>query len=168
MEAVDWVIPGLLAGRPGPQQAPWDLAALWAGGLRTILSLSAEVDERAIAAAGFRHGKFYFPPVLLFTPPKKRAFLDLMGRATRFIQDQLAEGRPTLVHCHAGKDRTGAVLTGYLMRYQGLPPEEATHRVRQANPIAMTAPGFGRLPKLFDKLLEDQLRTENGQGGYDG
>ena len=32
----------------------------------------------------------------------------------------------------------------------------------------MTAPGFDRLPKWFDKLLEGQLRTENGQGGYDG
>ena len=68
---------------------------------------------------------------------------------------QLAAARPTLVHCHAGKDRTGAVLAGYLIRYQGLSPDEATRLVRQANPIAMTAPGYDRMPGLFSQWLGD-------------
>ena len=155
MKDIYWLVPDLLAGRPGPRLAPWDLEALWSGGFRIILSLNDEVDEAAIAAAGFTHGKFYFPPVLLLTSIESRAFLTLMDHATQFIHDQLAAARPTLVHCHAGKDRTGAVLAGYLIRYQGLPPDEATRLVRQANPIAMTAPGYDRMPELFSQRLED-------------
>lgn len=155
MKDVYWLVPDLLAGRPGPRLAPWDLEALWSEGFRVILSLHDEVDQAAIAAAGFTHGKFYFPPVLLLTPIESRAFLRLMDKATQFIHDQLAAARPMLVHCHAGKDRTGAVLAGYLIRYQGLSPDEATRLVRQANPIAMTAPGYDRMPGLFRQQLGD-------------
>jgi hypothetical protein len=155
MNEIYWIVPDLLAGRPGPRLAPWDLKALWAGGFRVILSLNDEVDESAIAVAGFTHGKFYFPPVLLLTSIESQAFLRLMNQAIRFIHDQLAADCPTLVHCHAGKDRTGAVLAGYLIRYQGLSPDEAIRRVRQANPIAMTAPGYDRMPGLFSQRHGD-------------
>src|ERR1700757_4594355 len=40
MDKLFWVIPGKLAGRPGPDQAPWDLAALRVGGIGTILSVN--------------------------------------------------------------------------------------------------------------------------------
>lgn len=153
MKAVYWVIPDLLAGRPGPQEMPWDLEELQSGGLRAILSLSADVDEEAIAATGFHHGRYYFPPIPLLTRFEKRAFLNLMDEAIEFIQAQLAEGCPTLVHCHAGKDRTGAVLAGYLMRYQGLSSDEAIHLVRQANPRAMTAPGYEGMPELLENTI---------------
>jgi protein-tyrosine phosphatase len=156
MKAVYWLLPGLLAGRAGPGEIPWDLEELWAGGLRTILSLSDEVDEEAIAAVGFHHGRFYFPPIFLFVPSMGGGFLSLMEQATEFIHAQLAVGRPTLVHCHAGKDRTGAVLAGYLVRYRGLSSAGATRAVRQVNPRAMSAPGFGRVPGLFERLLESQ------------
>ncbi|MFQ6100272.1 MAG: dual specificity protein phosphatase family protein [Anaerolineae bacterium] len=149
MRAIYWVMPGLLAGRPGPGEVPWNLEELWAVGLRAILSLSAEVDEEAIGTAGFYHGRFYFPPILVPIRPLMGGFLSLMEGATGFIQAQLAAGRPTLVHCHAGKDRTGAVLAGYLVRYRGFSADEAVRLVRQANPRAMTAPGFERLPGLF-------------------
>jgi hypothetical protein len=163
MKDVYWLVPGLLAGRPGPRLVPWDLGALWAGGFRVILSLNDEVDQAAIAVAGFTHGKFYFPPVLLLTPIESQAFLRLMDRATQFIHDQLVAARPTLVHCHAGKDRTGAVVAGYLIRYQGLSPGEATRLVRQANPTAMTAPGFDRMPRLFSQKLEGWPQRQTTQ-----
>ena len=47
-----------------------------------------------------------------------------------------------LVHCHAGNDRTGGVLTGYLSRTRGLPPGEALKAVRAANPEAISARGY--------------------------
>lgn len=149
MKSFYWVIADCLAGRPGPMREPWDLDELWDDGFRAIVSLSDEVDQEAIAAAGFHHGQFYYPAVLPVTPSLVDRFLELMDEATRFIRAQLAEGRPTLVHCHAGKDRTGALLAGYLIRYRDLSVGEAVRRVQEANPRAMSAPGFERLPELF-------------------
>jgi protein-tyrosine phosphatase len=54
-----------------------------------------------------------------------------------------------LVHCEAGKDRTGLALTAYLVRYHGLAIEEALARVRAVQPIAMTAPGYEAVARRF-------------------
>ncbi len=149
MRAVYWVIPGLLAGRPGPRQVGWDLEELWAGGFRTIVSL-AGADGAAIRTAGFRHYRVFLPGGLAFFPPLRSWLVRRMLPVVDFIAAEVAAGRPTLVHCYAGKDRTGAVLSGYLVCYRGLAPDEAIRLVRQANPRAMTALGFERLPRLFE------------------
>ena len=142
-----WLIPGLLAGRPGPQSIPWDLDALWSEGFRTIVSL-IRADGTAIESVGFRH---YSAPLrgMAFLPVWQRWLAERMLPIVDFIAAEIAVGRPTLVHCYAGKDRTGAVLAGYLIRYCDFSPEEAFRRLRQVNPRAMTAPGFRWIPRLF-------------------
>jgi len=147
MNAVYWILPGLLAGRPGPAKAPWTLPELWDGGFRAIVSL-VEVDGAAIAAAGFHHYQDSLPGQLAFIPPLRRRLARRMLPALDFIAAQVSAGRPTLVHCRQGQDRTGAVLAAYLARCHGLPPAEAVCRVRAANPRAMISAGFDRLPEL--------------------
>lgn len=151
MRYVYWVLPGLLAGRPGPWEAAWNLRELYDGGFRTIVSLSNEVDERAIVEVGFLHLPAYCGPVPPFIRGLRRRFVRQMEPVVDFIAAQVASGRPTLVHCHAGKDRTGVVLAGYLVRHRGLTPDEAVRAVRRANPIAMSAPGFARAVRLFER-----------------
>lgn len=142
-----WLIPGMLAGRPGPKTIPWDLDDLWTEGFRTIVSL-IRADGTAIQVVGFRH---YSAPLggLAFLPAWQRWLARKMLPIVDFIAAEMAAGHPTLVHCYMGKDRTGAVLAGYLIRYCGFSPEEAFLRLRQVNPRAMTAPGFKWIPRLF-------------------
>jgi len=151
VRTVYWVVPGLLAGRPGPGRVPWDLEALYETGFRTIVSLSNEVDERAIAKAGFLHLPAYVPPLPFLVGGLRRRFVCRMRPVVEFVAAQVTAGRPTLVHCHAGKDRTGVVLAGYLVCYQGLTPGEAVRVLRRANPVAMSAPGFARAVWLFER-----------------
>ncbi|MBB2903514.1 ADP-ribosyl-[dinitrogen reductase] hydrolase [Kineococcus radiotolerans] len=49
-----------------------------------------------------------------------------------------AEGKPVLVHCHAGASRTGLVLRAWLVRSEGLSAREATQRVAAAWPHLST------------------------------
>jgi hypothetical protein len=149
VKMVYWVTPNLLAGRPGPKESPWDLEKIWAAGVRTIVSL-VRVDRTTIRAAGFRHYQISLNGGMAFFPLLRRCLVWQMLPVVDFIAAEVAARRPTLVHCYAGKDRTGAVLAGYLIRYQGLSPNEAFRLLRQANPRAMTAPGFDRLPRLFE------------------
>ena len=143
-----WIIPGLLAGRPGPRMLPWNLEALWEEGFRSIVSL-IRADRASIEQAGFRH--CYSPMMGAFTilPFWRRWLAQKMLPIVDFIAGELAAGRPTLVHCQMGKDRTGAVLAGYLVRYCGFSPQAAFERLRQVNPRAMTAPGFKWMPRQF-------------------
>ncbi len=143
-----WILPGLLAGRPGPQTVPWDLNALWEAGFRTIVSL-VPVDGEPIRRAGFRHLLVPLNGGLAFLPPMRRRLARRMRPVVDFVAEEVAAGRPTLVHCRKGNDRTGAVLAAYLACHRGLTPEEAIRRVLEANPRAMRSLGFKRLVKTI-------------------
>jgi len=148
VKVVYWLLPGLLAGRPGPGEVPWDLGELWEAGFRTIVSLS-RTDGAAIRATGFRHYHVPLNGGLAFFPLLRRLLARRMLLAVDFIAGEVEAGRPTLVHCRQGNDRTGAVLAAYLVRHQGVSPAEAVRRVRGANPRAMRSPGFERLVEAF-------------------
>lgn len=148
MKTLYWILPGLLAGRPGPQTVPWDLIALWEAGFRTIVSL-VPVDGEPIRQLGFRHLLVPLHGGLAFLPPMRRRLARRMRPVVDFVAEEVTAGRPTLVHCRKGNDRTGAVLAAYLARHQGLTLEEAIRRVLEANPQAMRSLGFKRLVRAI-------------------
>jgi protein-tyrosine phosphatase len=149
LDKVFWVIPGRLAGRSGPDRDPWDLPALRAGGIRAVLSVN---DGELCSAGDFAaHGIDYAcVPFSTNTPPlpgDDRICLDALPKAHAFTAVQLAAGRPVLVHCTAGKDRTGLFLAYFLMRESGLTPHHAIEAVRRVRPIALSAAGWDNLAR---------------------
>ncbi len=142
MRHVYWVIDGLLAGRPGPVLEPWDPAELYKAGFRTVISLAAEEDTEDLAPYGLLHHRASFPPVVLFSTGMRKAFIHQTLPVWRLIDEQMTLGRPTLLHCHAGQDRTGAILAGYLIVYEGQTPTQALRRLRKVKRYAMTAEGY--------------------------
>jgi hypothetical protein len=159
MQHVYWVIEGLLAGRKGPMLAPWDLAELRVGGLRVIVSLSEEVDPDRIAAAGLRLYRYAIPPVLIFTSEQQEDLLEGVEAALPVIQREVTGGWPVLVHCHEGKDRTGAMLACYLIRYRGHTADRAIECVRERRPDAMSAPGYEEAVREFGRRERSATAT---------
>jgi protein-tyrosine phosphatase len=158
MDHVFWLLDGLLAGRPGPVEAPWDLAELRRAGLRVIVSLNTEPDPTEIAAAGLEHYSLPQMPNLPVVAPLQDLLLRGIEPVLATIRDKVSAGHPTLVHCHAGKDRTGLVLAAYLVRYHGLDVNEAITQVRAVRPIAMSAPGYEATARRF----AEQEQRKNG------
>ncbi|MGC9348981.1 MAG: protein-tyrosine phosphatase family protein [Anaerolineae bacterium] len=150
MRYVYWVIEDLLAGRPGPHMYPWDPGELYAGGIRTIISMAAEEEVEDLTPYGFAHYHAEFPPVNLFSTGMQKAFIYQALPVWRLIDRELEAGNPTLVHCHAGQDRTGAILAGYLVTYRGLEPDQAIERLRAVKPAAMTAEGYEDAVRLLE------------------
>ncbi len=148
MDDVYWVVPHLLAGRAGPEIAPWDLTELREAGFRTIVSL-VPVDGDPIRAAGFRHLLVPLNGGLAFLPPMRRRLIRQIIPIVDFVAEELAAGRPTLVHCRKGNDRTGAVLAGYLIRHQGLSPDEAIRRLLAVRRTALRSLGFKKLVQMM-------------------
>jgi protein-tyrosine phosphatase len=143
---VYWVIPGLLAGRPGPDEFPWDLDELHRAGLRAILSLHAGgVDVADIRRYGFVHKLLPLPDSVPPSPEDLLSYQRLLPQAFSFIRYQLVDRIPTLVHCHAGRDRTGVVLASYLSTYMGMEPAEAVERLRAIKSTALSAEGYDAL-----------------------
>jgi Dual specificity phosphatase, catalytic domain len=144
MDKVFWLLPGRLAGRPGPDREPWDLDSLREGGIQAILSVNDGLSCHAadFVASGIAYARVSLSPNAPPQPGDDEVCLRALPRAYAFVQAQIAEGRGVLVHCSSGKDRTGLFLCYFLMRQVDLSPVEAIEAVRRVRPIALSAVGW--------------------------
>lgn len=144
MEHVFWLVPERVAGRCGPNEQDWDLAHLRASGIGAVLSVND--GELCIAEDFAEQGLAYAcVPLSNNAPPCEGDFehcLRALPEALSFAEDNLRRGSPVLVHCQAGKDRTGLFLAYYLMHSESCTAREAIERVREVRPIAFTAEGW--------------------------
>ena len=51
-----------------------------------------------------------------------------------FVEANILKGKKTLVHCAAGKGRTGTVIAAYLCKSNNVSAEDAIRRVREKRP----------------------------------
>ena len=144
MNHIFWVVPEKLAGRPGPDRVPWDVAALRAGGIGAVLSLN---DGALCHPADFQVHDISYAcmPMSDNAPPRPGddvICLEVLPRAYEFVTEQMNRQRGVLVHCSSGKDRTGLFLSYFLMRHDHLSVSEAIRAVRTVRPIAISAMGW--------------------------
>ncbi|KYK38202.1 MAG: dual specificity protein phosphatase family protein [Theionarchaea archaeon] len=144
MDKVYWVTHEL-AGRCGPAVCPWDAKKLYKAGFRAIISLDDAVNTEEIVKT-FDHFPLYLPDVPLSTLELREQFLKA---AEQFIHIVYSYKEPILVHCHAGNDRTGAMLACFLI-LNGKTADEAIAEVRKHNKYAMTTPGYEEVVHLFE------------------
>ncbi len=142
MQYIYWIIDHMLGGRPGPVRAPWQPEELYAGGIRAVVSLAAEEPVEDLSRYGLEHYRAEFPPVFLYSVGMRKAFIHEALPVWAFLHTQVQNATPVIVHCHAGADRTGLILAGYLVVYHTIAPEAAIARVRAVNFCAMAAPGY--------------------------
>jgi protein tyrosine phosphatase (PTP) superfamily phosphohydrolase (DUF442 family) len=149
MKNVFWLIPGKLAGRTGPNVDPWDPTELKQSGIDAVLSVNGGtlVDAGALDACGITYACIPLssnePPV----PGDIEICLQALPRALAFVQENIEAGKTVMVHCRSGKDRTGLLLSYYLVRMHRMSVDEAIAEVRRVRPIALSALGweaFGR------------------------
>lgn len=149
MRYVYWVIPGRLAGRPGPPKYAWDPAELYAAGIRTVVTASATTRVAPLAPHGIRHLRIWLLPLAFLTWGLDHLVAAQIRPALRFVHAEIAAGRPTLVHCYDGDDRTGLLLSAYMVTYAGMSPAAAVAHVRAHNPRAMKMPGYAAAVRRF-------------------
>ena len=128
-------------GRPGPVYCPWVPAELAAGGIGAVLTLnhgqSVYVDD--LNAAGLEHGWF---PMEDNAPPLPGDFehcIATLPVALEFIDKMHGQNRAVLIHCTAGKDRTGLMMAFYLCRHEAYGAEDAIAEVRRVRPEGLSA-----------------------------
>ncbi|MES2697686.1 MAG: dual specificity protein phosphatase family protein [Verrucomicrobiota bacterium] len=158
MKSVFWLIRDSLGGRPGPQFEPWSVTELRAAGFDAVMNLSEHPsDVEAFTVAGM---EVSWVPLPTDVPPTKESAercVEALPHAVAFVSAQMAQGRRVLVHCHAGKDRTGMLLAVLVAQREGLSAPAAIQRVREVRSLAITAPGWEALaleviPRVLAKL----------------
>ncbi|MGH7143267.1 MAG: dual specificity protein phosphatase family protein [Planctomycetota bacterium] len=169
MQATYWVIPNLLAGRCGPRQVPWDLAAFRRAGVRLIVSL-ADVGLTPVETGreGMVLHECWLPMSALATAQERLGVLRRVTPVLRAIEESLGRQEGVLTHCAMGIDRTGLVLACALMMVESVTAEAAIARVHQANSQALQLEGYQRAVVDFGALWDRAERCIRTPGSAKG
>ena len=137
---------GRLAGLPGPAYMEWDFARLRKMGYTVVVSLECDrLNTFEIEDAGFEHKKICVED---FTAPT----FDQIDEFVGFVESKLAEGKKVLVHCYAGRGRTGTMLAAFLI-HRGMSGEAAIREIR-----ARAGEAYGTVKGVIEPEQEETLR----------
>lgn len=127
-EGFSWVVPGLLAATARPRDAHSALEYFREEGITAIVSLT----ERAFASAAYMD-EFGFEchhiPIADFTAPS----MEQIEEFVEVVRKAKEHGGKVVVHCLAGRGRTGTMLACYFVS-DGMSPDRALSRVRALRP----------------------------------
>ena len=82
--------------------------------------------------------------------------MDQLLKAIDFIDRQISSGKPVMVHCAAGKGRTGTVLAAYLVKKQNLTAEQAIAKLRAMRPGSVQSVSQETAVSMYEKYLKSK------------
>jgi protein-tyrosine phosphatase len=144
MDKVYWVIDDRLGGRRGPNQEPWSLAAIKAGGVTMVVSLTERMFNRSVDFASVEI-KHVCLPLSSNAPPlpgDEFNIASLLPGLVGILRKELAGNGKVVVHCSSGKDRSALLLAYYLKTTNQISTGTALDIVRSKNPEMLSAHGW--------------------------
>src|ERR1044071_6639291 len=89
----------------------------------------------------------------------------------KFIENEILEKRPVLVHCAAGKGRQGPILGAYLLKKENLSARDAITRIRNLRPGSIQTDSQEKSLYEYEKYLGETsvnliMRVTNCYNGY--
>lgn len=161
MHNFSWVREGEIAGSAHPggfgysphngqQELELNLGFFSQAGIGAIVSLSVTpLNEEVLARFGLR---YLHLPVEDMTAPT----IEDVEEFITFARDTRRTAAGTLVHCTAGRGRTGTMLACYLV-HEGCSPAEAVAEVRRCRPGSIETPAQEALIRRYADRLEGSI-----------
>jgi atypical dual specificity phosphatase len=140
-----WVIDGQIAWSSqiySHREIKW----LRRQGIKAILSLT----ERPIPHDILRGyiSSYMHEPMLDHAP----LMINQTEKCVTFIRDNVIQQRPVLVHCSAGKGRSGAIIAAYLIKVNKYTPSKSMAVIRSIRPGSIEPTQEQSLMKYYEYL----------------
>ena len=82
--------------------------------------------------------------------------LEALDEVVDYIDGQINEGRPVMVHCAAGKGRTGTVLAAYFVKKEKLTAAQSIERIRSIRPGSVQSIVQETAVSMYEKYLKSK------------
>jgi atypical dual specificity phosphatase len=150
-----WPVASRLAGGAGFGYATGisldeHVALLEQMGVTHILSLTPEVE---VPRNGWTRRLHALPGMM---PPRDAREMDEL---VAWVEQQRSAGGHVLVHCLAGKGRTGTVLAGWLIRHRGMTATQAINHLRSRQPAAVESPEQESFLEMYEAHARPAAET---------
>ena len=80
--------------------------------------------------------------------------MEVLDEAVNYIDKKIQSGKPVLVHCAAGKGRTGALLAAYMIKKENLTAEQAIEKIRLMRPGSVQSLTQETALSMYEKYLK--------------
>lgn len=142
-----WVIEGMLAGSGMPtsrEEMDW----VRENGIKAVLTLTEEpLPEQWLNNIDYLH----VPTVNGSSPD-----IEDIEKAVDFIDKNLKNNKSVMVHCAAGKGRTGTILVAYMMKFREMNVKGAIEEIRSLRPGSVENGSQEIALSIFEKYLKSK------------
>jgi len=157
---VSTILPDFLYLGPDVQNEG-DVAELQAKGVRRILNVACEIDERGPLNMRGRFDRYLKLPML--DNVEAKGVQDSIKAACSFLDDARLRSEPVYVHCKAGKSRSVTIVIAYLIHALRWSLQRSYSHVVEKR--AAISPNIGFVAELM-RFEEQELDLSRSKGIY--
>jgi atypical dual specificity phosphatase len=150
-----WVIEGKLAGSGMPMNYSQFLWVI-THGIKAIVT----VREVPLPSKWFSNGNgddvdYFHLRVEDYGAPS----LEEIDNTIDYIQQQISKKKPVMVHCAAGRGRTGTILAAYLIKKENLTANQAIKKIRSIRPGSIQSDRQEMALYIYEQYLNSKTKN---------
>jgi atypical dual specificity phosphatase len=150
-----WVIEGKLAGSGMPMNYSQFLWVM-THGVKAIVT----VREVPLPSKWFSNGNsddvdYFHLRVEDYSAPS----LEEIDNTIDYIQQQISKNKPVMVHCAAGRGRTGTILAAYLIKKENVTANQAIKKIRSIRPGSIQSNQQEMALYMYEKYLNSKTKN---------
>ncbi len=150
-----WVIEGKLAGS-GMSMNYSQFLWVMTHGVKAIVT----VREVPLPSKWFSNGNgddvdYFHLRVEDYSAPS----LEEIDNTIDYIQQQISKNKPVMVHCAAGRGRTGTILAAYLIKKENVTANQAIKKIRSIRPGSIQSNQQEMALYMYEKYLNSKTKN---------